>query len=316
MSLVPESDTGIWLNTPVRFFVVRSNHELHQAKNDCVWGSSGESELHVGSPARTLPSALRQRIDPQLQHQARCLPHLHLQRYRSPYTHVKYVITTETLSNFNFIQQLVQPSFKLNVLDIGCSFQMLRNHLRNSIQQIEYTGADSSPDNYPDILCDLASRDTDYAFRQAKANAVVALDVLPELHDTQTELLETLKRWLEAINEPNALYVFSIPECYTSDEYLLELSSQEWLELLGELFIIEDVQAVGFISALPYWLRSRLANEQKNWLKRTMNILKEPWYDSHVLKTTELWLTRMFRRAHGMRKYSHSLIVSARPIPK
>jgi hypothetical protein len=207
----------------------------------------------------------------------------------------------------------VEPSFKLTTLDIGCSWQMLRRHLKKNIRDLRYIGVDSVPMIYPDILCDVSSSAVSQAFKSVRPDVVVALDLLPTLHDTKAELTATLSRWLRAMDEKPGLYVFTVPECYETDDHLLKLKSEQWLELLNETFFIEDIQAIGFLSALPYWIGKRLPITSKGLLQRSLNILKNPLYDSHLLKTIESMLTLAFRRTKMLRRFSHSIVVTARP---
>ncbi|MFT6303385.1 MAG: hypothetical protein ACI9XK_001015 [Granulosicoccus sp.] len=294
MSVSVEFQTGIWLNTPVTFFDIQSEHALRLAQNDSDWRFATNDYNQVTEQAALAESSL---------YQNSC---------RTLYTHVKFKVTTEIVSNYYLKCQGVTPFYKLTTLDIGCSLQMLRRHLSENIRDLRYVGVDSLAKIYPDIICDVSSSAVSQAFKSVKPDVVVALDLLPTLHDTADQLTATFSRWLKALDEKPGLYVFTIPECYKSDEHLLKLESEQWLELLNETFIIEDIQAIGFLSALPYWIGGKLPVSSKNVFQRTLNRFKEPLYEPHALKTIESMLTLVFRRIKILRRFSHSIVVTAR----
>lgn len=295
MSSLLESHTGIWLNTQVRFFDIQSQSALRIAQNDSDWRLFG-SDFSLGSELAALVE-----------------PHLFQNPCRTLYTHEKFKLVTEIVSNYDFQRHNVEPAFKLTTLDIGCSVQMLRRHLDKSIRDLRYIGVDSLPMICPDILCDVTSSGVNPAFKALRPDVVLALDLLPILHDTKVQLVASLSRWLSALDKTPELWVFTIPECYESDDHLLTLKSEQWLELLNELFIVEDIQAVGFLSALPYWIGNKLPMRLAARLRRSLNEFRGPLSDSYVLKTVESMLTLAFKRTKILRRFSHSLLVTVRP---
>ena len=294
MSILSESQTGIWLNTPVKFLNIQCENELRFAQNDSNWRflSNDTNQINDLAVAGGV--------------------HLHQNTSRSIYAHVKFKVVTEIVRNYHFKRQSMEPSFKLTALDIGCSLQVLGRHLKNSIQDFRYIGLDSSPSINPDILCDVSSTAVSQAFKSMRPDIVLAIDLLPTLHSTEAELSATLSRWLNAMEEQPELFVFTIPECYASDDHLLRLKNEHWLELLNELFVVEDIQAIGFLSALPYWMGKGSQIKPTGLLQRSLNILKDPLYDSHLLQTVESMLTRVLRRTKMLRQFSHSTVVTAR----
>lgn len=294
MNILSESQTGIWLNTPVKFLDIQSENELRFAQNDSNWrflANDTNQTTHLADAEK---------------------PHLYQNTCRSTYAHVKFKVVTQIISNYYFKRQSVEPSFKLTALDIGCSLQVLRRHLKSSIQDIRYIGVDSSPLINPDILCDVASDAVGEAFKSVRPDVVVAIDLLSTLHSTEAELTATLSRWLKAMGEQPDLFVFTIPECYDSGDHLLSLKNEQWLKLLNEMFVVEDIQAIGFLSALPYWMGKGLQIKPTGLLQRSLNILKDPLYDSHLLQTVESMLTRVLRRTKMFRRFSHTTVVTAR----
>ena len=312
MSIFLQSQSGIWLNTPNRQLGIHSGNELRLAQNDDSWRfvSSAfsyhsdmyatDSSFPIGPSSQT---GFKHTANGQWQ---RC-------HSRTLYTNTKLAITTAILSQYYFAAHRDDPNFKLTALDVGCSFQMLRRSLSQKVQNLRYVGLDSAPENCPDILCDASSSDAAKIFRTVEPNVVVALDVLPELHDTRIKLRETLLNWVNSMNGKPGLYVFSVPVRYQSDEHTLKLSSEQWLELLNEMFIIEDIQAIGFLSALAHLTKTTLHIKPAGLLMRSLHILKDPLYDCHLLKTTEAALTRAFSRVKMFRRFSHSIVVTARP---
>lgn len=295
MSSLLESQTGIWLNTRVRFFDIQSESALRVAQNDSNWRLF-VSDFSLGTELAPLVE-----------------PHLYQNPCRTLYACEKFTVTTEIVSNYYFKRQSLEPAFKLTTLDIGCSLQMLRRHLNKSIRDLRYIGVDSLPVICPDILCDVSSSAVNHAFKSVRPDVVVALDLLPILHDTKDQLVASLKRWLSALDEKPELCVFTIPECYESDDHLLTLESEQWLELLNESFIVQDIQAIGFLSALPYWVGKKLPMSSASRLQGALNRFRGPFNDSHVLKTVESMLTLAFRHTKTLRRFSHSLVVTARP---
>jgi hypothetical protein len=283
------------MNTPVKFLSIQSESALGLAQNDSNWRFFGNDVNPISELLDVTESYL---------HQNPC---------RTLYAHVKFKVTTEIVSNFHFKHQTPEPDAKLTTLDIGCSLQMLRRYLNKSIRDLRYIGVDSLPTIYPDILCDVSSTAVSQAFKSVKPDVVIALDLLPTLHDTKTELTTTLSRWLRALDEKPSLYVFTIPVCYESGEHLLKLNNEQWLELLNETFIIKDIQAIGFLSALPYWIGKRLPRGSNGLLQRSLNSLKNPLYDSNFLQIIESILTQAFKRTRILRRYSHSVVVTAFP---
>jgi hypothetical protein len=313
MSILPESQTGIWLNTPVRFLNAQSEKALAFAQNDSDWRFYVNDFNQITNLADLDPDGSCEKESwAYFKESFATDSHLYNNPCRTLYTHVKFKVATEIVTSYYFKCKNITPSFKLTALDIGCSIQMLRRHLKKTIEDTRYIGVDCVPTIYPDILCDVSSDDVSQALNPVRPNVVVALDVLPMLHNTPAELSATLSRWVQAMDEKPGLYVFTIPECYDSEEHLLKMSSEQWLKLLNKLFVIEDVQAVGFLSALPYWIGKKPLLKPKGLLQRSLNVLKEPLYDSHVLKSIESVLTRLCRRKKILRRFSHTLVVSAR----
>jgi hypothetical protein len=297
MSILPESQSGIWMNTPVKFLGIQSESVLGLAQNDSNWRFFANDFNPISELADATES------------------HLHQNLCRTLYTRVKFKVTTEIVSDYYFKHQTVEPDATLTTLDIGCSLQMLRRHLNKSIGDLQYIGVDSLPMTYPDMLCDVSNTAVSQAFKSVKPDVVIALDLLPTLHDTKIELTATLSRWLRALDEKPGLYVFTLPVCYESDQHLLKLNNEQWLELLNETFIVEDIQAIGFLSALPYWIGKRLPRASNGMLQRSQNSLKISLYDSNFLQIIESILTGAFKRTKMLRRYSHSVVVTARPRP-
>ena len=316
MSISSRSLSGIRLNTTIKFLNIQTGSKLRRAQNDSSWCFFAKDP----APADTLPDTHADSFfDSESwtyvteSRNAALQPHLQKNPYRTLYAHVKYKTTAQIVSNYYFKRQNEKPSLKLTALDLGCSVQMLRRHLTQSVRDLRYFGVDSLPMIYPDILCDVSSPAIDQAFESVSPDVVVALDLLPELHDTSEQLSRTLSRWLRAMENKPSLYVFTIPECYESDEHRLKLTSEQWLNLLEEKFIIEDIQAIGFLSALPYWAKKTLALKPNGLTHRTLKVLRDPLYDSHLLQTLELTLTRALRRVRVLRRFSHTIVVTAHP---
>jgi len=314
MNIVSESQTGIWLNTPVIRLETHSENALRFAKNDSDWRFIASDLKPPAQSMRTGVNVLPAKASHLYSRDASTIEsHLNQNPCRTLFSHVKFKVVTEIVSNFNFKRQSVDSTFKLTALDIGCSLQMLRCHLKVAIPSARYIGVDCSPTIYPDILCDVRSTDIDQALKPLETDVVVALDLLPSLHHTKTQLRKTLSRWLSATDKKAKLFVFSVPECYKSDDHLLNLNSEQWLSLLNEEFVIEDIQAVGFLSALPYWVGKQFSLKPKGLTQRTLNILKKPLFDSQILKSIEFLLTLILGRATPLRRFSHSIVVTASP---
>lgn len=316
MNTTPQSITGIRLNTSIRFLNTRTESNLTHAQNDSNWcffakdsqqstkSHSANSDTFSDSESWTFVTESRS---------ASLQPRGLKNPYRTLYAHVKYRTAAQIVSNYCFKRQTEEPAHKPTTLDLGCSLQMLRRHLKKTVRDLRYFGVDSLPMIYPDILCDVSSSAIEHTFQSVSPDVVVALDLLPELHDTKGQLKATLSRWHRAMEKKPSLFIFSVPECYESDAHQLKLTSEQWLTLLEEKFIIEDIQAIGFLSALPYWVQRSLAIVPNSLLHRTLKALRGPLYDSHLLKTIELMLTCAFSRVRVLRRFSHTLVVSARP---
>ena len=316
MSMFSQSQMGIWLNTDVRFLNIQSGSELRFAQNDSNWRFLPNSFNQLTASAdQGFGGVCKSRSTAYLRDSSTIKPHV--QRYPNACstlsTHAKFKVASDIVSSHYFQCPENEPGAKLTTLDVGCSLQMLKRYLQQSVQELRYVGVDSLPIIDPDILCDVSSADAAQAFKSVNPDVVLALDLLPQLHDSKTQLSATLSRWLKATEEKPSLYVFSIPECHESDEHQLRLSSDQWLALLNEQFIIEDVQAIGFLSAIPYWARKRLPLKPQGWLYRFLKIFKDPLYSSHLLRTFETLLTRIFSRVEMLRHYSHTIVITARP---
>lgn len=313
MSIFPESQTGIWLNTPIKFIDTRTEKKTRVAKNDADWNMSSDDGIHQLNATDTELSALFQNRAVPLR---RSLPgdyaRFHHNPSRTLYAHVKFNVVTEAVGSLYFDSQVAEPSFKLVALDLGCSQQLLRRYLKKEIAEFDYAGLDRTPLVYPDLISDLTDKESAEAFEAVTPNTVFALDVLPELHSSEADLSQTLARWGEACRQNDPMFFFTIPQCAVSESDKLQLEFEQWMALLERHYVIEETRSLGFLSALPFWISNKRKVNSRGIIGRLLQILKEPMYESYLLKSVDLGLSRLLGKIKFLQKFSHSVLITAR----
>lgn len=313
MSIFPESQSGIWLNTPIKFIDTRSEKKARVAQNDSVWDlSPGKGAQRVDATELELDSFFQHRAVPV----RRSLPGEYARFHHNPsrtlYAHVKFNVVTEAVSARYFKSQASRPSFKINALDLGCSQQLLRRYLKKDIPNFDYAGLDRIPLAYPDLISDLTDTESTQAFDVVAPNTVFALDVLSELHSSEADLSQTLARWGEACRQNDPMFLFTVPQCAYSESDKLNLEFKQWKTLLERHFIIEETRSLGFLSALPYWVKTSKRPNTLSFTSRLLDLLKEPMYESYLLKALDLGLTKLLGKVKFLRRFSHSVLITAR----
>lgn len=313
MSIFPESQTGIWLNTPIKFIDTRTEKKARVAKNDADWNLSSDDGIQQLNATDTELNAFFQNRAVPLR---RSLPgdyaRFHHNPSRTLYAHVKFNVVTEAVGSLYFNSQVTEPAFKLVALDLGCSQQLLRRYLKKEIAEFDYAGLDRTPLLYPDLISDLTDKESAEAFEAVTPNTVFALDVLPELHSSEADLSQTLARWGEACRQSDPMFFFTVPQCAVSESDKLELEFEQWTALLEQHFVIEETRSLGFLSALPFWASNKRKVNNRGFIGRVLQLLKEPMYESYLLKTVDLGLSRVLGNIKCLRKYSHSVLITAR----
>jgi len=314
MSMYPESQSGIWLNTSVRFLDAKAKVVSRAAKNDASWFAVPtplNGILEGSSPAaaesqRILPASLSAGSPD-------ALTRLHQNPSRTLYAHVKYMYVSQWVSNNQFDSKDNSGSNKLVAVDLGCSFQLMRRHLQSRINDVRYIGIDCVPLLYPDILCDLSDADSVSALPELKPDVVLALDILAELYDDADDLDNALSQWIQQFDHSGTEFLMTIPQRYSSENHRLNRNSKEWLAHLEKHFDIVDVRGIGFLSALPYLMSKEKNVRNPGIFNRMINILKEPMFESQLLKSLDLLLTRRLGKLDFFKHFSHSLLVVAKP---
>lgn len=313
MSLFPESQTGIWLNTPIKLIDTRLKEKLSVAQNDSDWDLSSFNDENY-------PDSADSELDSFFQHRAvpgrRSLPGEYARFHHNPsrtlYAHVKFNVVTEIAGKLYDEAIREKPGFTIRALDLGCSLQLLRRYFKKYIPRFEYTGVDQVAATYPDLRSDLTHIESAKTFEDLEPNTIFALDVLPELHSSEADLSQTLERWGDACRQSDPMFFFTIPQSSASESDKLDLEFDQWKALIEQHFDIEEIRGLGFLSALPYWLGKKSEHKRPGLKSRLLNLLKEPMYESHVLKAIDLLATKAFGRIASLRKYSHSVLVTAR----
>jgi len=313
MSIHPESQMGIWLNTSVRFLDAEAKVVSRTAKNDSSWfavptdlGGLIETGISKASPSkRTRPTSLSSGSPD-------ALTRLHQNPSRTLYAHVKYTFVSQWVSNRHFDSNDGRVSEKLTTVDLGCSFQLLRRHLQSRIKDVRYIGIDCVPLLYPDILCDLSDAESVRSLPELNPDVVIALDILAELHHESHELNLTLSHWARQFDQNNTEFLMTIPQRYLSENHRLRRSAHDWLAHLDQHFDIVETRGIGFLSALPYLISKEKSGCNSGLLNRMINILKEPMFDSQLLKSLDLLLTRTLGKFDFFKRFSHSLLVVAK----
>ncbi len=312
MSLLPESQIGIWLNTPIKFIDTRSNKQSRVAQNDSDWGlasvansrHSNATDVELSSMFFNRTTAARRPLsgEQSVEHNPS----------RTLYAHVKYNLLCDVLCRHNLLEKQSDASYKLTTLDLGCSQQLIRRHLKKRIADLDYVGLDRLPLVYPDLLSDLTHSESSEAFSLIQPNTVMALDVISELHTSVGDLQQTLAQWVTASKDTAPLFLFTVPQNGKSESDKLTMNPEEWQALLERHFVIEAVHSIGFLSALPYWLGSNDRVREPSWTQRLLDVLKEPMYNSPVLKSIDLIMTKALGKVGFLRRYSHSVLFVAR----
>ncbi|MFK8075762.1 MAG: hypothetical protein AB8B84_04185 [Granulosicoccus sp.] len=312
MSIFPESQTGIWLNTPIKFIDTRTEKKACVATNDADWHASSKDGIQqLKATDKELSAFFQNRAVPLRRSKPGDSARFHHNPSRTLYAHVKFNVVTESVGSLYFKSQVKEPSFKLAVLDLGCSQQLLRRYLKKAIAKFAYTGLDRTPLVYPDLVSDLTDKHSTEAFETVTPNTVFALDVLPELHSSEADLSQTLARWGEACRQSDPVFFFTVPQCAVSESDKLQLDFEQWMTLLERHFVIEQTRSLGFLSALPFWASNKRTVNNRGFVQRALHRLKEPMYESYVLKTFDLSLSRMLGNIKCLRKYSHSVLITA-----
>jgi len=188
-----------------------------------------------------------------------------------------------------------------------------QTHLQSRINDVRYIGIDCVPLLYPDILCDLSNANSVRSLPELKPDVVLALDILAELHNNSCDLNTTLTIWVQQFGHKNSEFLMTIPQQYVSENHRLKRSSQEWITELEQHFDIVDIKGMGFLSALPYLVSKKRNDRNLGKLNKIINILKEPMFESQLLKSLDLLLTRTLGNFDFFKRFSHSLLIVARP---
>jgi len=313
MSTHSESILGIWLNTSITFLNANPSKELRFAKNDSNWfattSASGYRLDKCVDSKNNLPNPLPAEAPDSLE----AIKKLHQDPSRTLYAYVKYGVVTQWVESHHFETNGYSATDKLVTVDLGCSFQPLRRYLTSRVKAIQYVGIDCVQALYPDILCDLSDLKSVQAIPELRPDVVIGLDILAELHDNAYDLNATLHQWSRQFDGKNTAFVVTIPNRSRNENHKLSLSTEEWMARLSQQFNIVDVLGLGFLSALPYLVSEDPNTQGQSVLRKILNVLKEPMFNSQILKSTDLLLTQILGKSRFFKRFAHSMLIIAEP---
>lgn len=256
MSLFPESQLGIWLNTPTKFLERTSEANLRPAKNDACWSTAANDSApilltdrqapHAPPPALSITPTSAQSTS------SRSAP-------PSSDSLIRLSLVSTLLKNFYQELKSTECHPRPTLVDLGGHDALTQSTLKSDINDLEYIGTQKVSLSGLDVCASLTHPYFADRIRACRPDVLLCLDVLEHLAQNAHSLRGALQQ-LASVGSHASLIVFSLPGAAITSEqrnsscHQAPVDLDQWLDLLNEFFDIEQTMAFNFLpsSSAPH----------------------------------------------------------------
>ncbi len=219
---------------------------------------------------------------------------------------------------FHLIKDALTPyrAKKLNILELGCGTKTTDRYLKRLGCNFNYFGVDYEASFSPDFICDLLHPEGIKEVLPWKPDFLMLLDVLEHLHE-DVEALEEVLIKIKNLIAPNTKVIVTLPQMYRLDrfkfshlhypEHKIRLTHKEWKLLLSKSFSVDKVQAVGYLSVIPFLPMFFKTYKPDNILGRLFIYLRKNIMEWPFFKPIDLWLSRTLGKIKPFYYYSNDI---------
>jgi SAM-dependent methyltransferase len=220
---------------------------------------------------------------------------------------------------FHLINDALAPygSKKLNILELGCGTKTTARYLESFGGHFNYFGVDYEASFVPDFVCDLLNPEPVKEMLPWQPDVLMLLDVLEHLHEDITKLEEVLIK-IDYLIPSKTKVIVTLPQMYRLDrfklahlyypEHKIRLTQNEWKSLLSKSFHVERVQAVGFLSVIPFLPMFFKSYKPDNRLGQLFMYLRKNTMEWPLFKPIDLWLSRTIGTMKPFYFYSNDIL--------
>ena len=225
------------------------------------------------------------------------------------FNYVKFHLVNDVLASYR--------SKKLNILELGCGTKTTDRYLKSLGCDFNYFGVDYEASFTPDFVCDLLNPEAIKEVLPWKPDFLMLLDVLEHLHE-DVEVLEEVLLKISSLIEPDTKVIVTLPQMYRLDrfkfshlhypEHKIRLTQKEWRSLLSKSFRVDKVQAVGFLSVIPFIPMFFKTYKPANKLGRLFSYLRKNTMEWPLFKPIDLWLSRTLGKFKPFYFFSNDIL--------
>ena len=321
MNSFPEYQLDIWLNTPVRYLEKTTACNLREAKNDRVWGKAA-NDYHSFLPYAKYGCEIRS-LQPYSYPRDLQAAQLNQQANDAPEAFVKFKVVSSIVGKHCTELKASGQCARPKVVNLGCDMKLIKGYLDDSVDNMEYVGVDKLPRLKPDVSVDLTHPLSGERIKSLRPDVLLCLDILPELFHNTTQLRSTLAR-LASGSSHSSLIVFSIPQRITKQRTSdivrsknrpkeESLNTNQWVQLLGEYFEVEQIQGFGFLADGASTVNRDGIPENSSAQTSMFNRMKERLSQLKFFNKIDIQLTRTFGTWPIIRPLGSKLLLVASP---